>query len=135
MKIEQMKQFLLILALAVTAFSCQDEGREDLMNQPEAEKIPDSIQTLTGEFIYAGDAAILRGNDFVYGVTIDSMSKVLAEQVQPFKKEDFDMVSVQVKGKIVPNSRQEGWKENIEIREILEILDTEKAPEEQEEEY
>ena len=133
MKIEKMKKFLLIIALAVTAFSCQDEGREDLMNQSETEKVPDSIQTLTGEFIYAGDAAILRGSDFVYGVTIDSMSKVLAEQVQPFQKEEFDMVAVKVKGKIVPNSRQDGWNENIEIREILEILETEKATEQQEE--
>lgn len=128
-----MKKFLLIIALAVTAFSCQDEGREDLMNQSETEKIPDSIQTLTGEFIYAGEAAILRGSDFVYGVTIDSMSKVLAEQVQPFQKEEFDMVAVKVKGKIVTNSRQDGWDENIEIREILEILETEKAAEQQEE--
>jgi hypothetical protein len=128
-----MKKFLLIIALAVTAFSCQDEGREDLMNQPETEKVPDSIQTLTGEFIYAGEAAILRGSDFVYGVTIDSMSKVLAEQVQPFQKEEFDMVAVKVKGKIVTNSRQDGWEENIEIREILEILETEKAAEQQEE--
>ena len=124
---------MLIIALAVTAFSCQDEGREDLMNQPETEKVPDSIQTLTGEFIYAGEAAILRGSDFVYGVTIDSMSKVLAEQVQPFQKEEFDMVAVKVKGKIVTNSRQDGWDENIEIREILEILETEKAAEQQEE--
>tara|TARA_R100000789_G_scaffold12838_1_gene16641 strand:+ start:540 stop:926 length:387 start_codon:yes stop_codon:yes gene_type:complete len=128
-----MKKFLLIIALAVTAFSCQDEGREDLMNQPETEKVPDSIQTLTGEFIYAGEAAILRGSDFVYGVTIDSMSKVLAEQVQPFQKEEFDMVAVKVKGKIVTNSRQDGWDENIEIREILEILETKKAAEQQEE--
>ena len=133
MKIEKMKKFLLIIALAITAFSCQDEGREDIMNQPETEKVPDSIQTLTGEFIYAGEAAILRGSDFVYGVTIDSMSKVLAEQVQPFQKEEFDMVAVKVKGKIVPNSRQDGWNENIEIREILEILETEKATEQQEE--
>jgi len=133
MKIEKMKKFLLIIALAITAFSCQDEGREDIMNQPETEKVPDSIQTLTGEFIYAGDAAILRGSDFVYGVTIDSMSKVLAEQIKPFQKEEFDMVAVKVKGKIVPNSRQDGWNENIEIREILEILETEKATEQQEE--
>ena len=103
------------------------------MNQPETEKVPDSIQTLTGEFIYAGEAAILRGSDFVYGVTIDSMSKVLAEQVQPFQKEEFDMVAVKVKGKIVTNSRQDGWDENIEIREILEILETKKAAEQQEE--
>ena len=128
-----MKKFLLIITLAVTAFSCQDEGREDLMNQPETEKVPDSIQTLTGEFIFAGEAAILRGSDFVYGVTIDSMSKVLAEQVEPFQKEEFDMVAVKVKGKIVTNSRQDGWDENIEIREILEILETEKVAEQQEE--
>ncbi|MBZ9728212.1 hypothetical protein LB467_00800 [Salegentibacter sp. JZCK2] len=134
MKIEQMKKFLLILSLAVTAFSCQDEGRQDLMNQPETEKIPDSIQTLTGEIIYAGDAAILRGSDFVYGVTIDSMSKVLAEQIRPFQKEEFDMVTVKVRGKIVPNLRQIGWDENIEIREILEIPDTVKVPEQQKEE-
>ena len=133
MKIEQMKKFLLILALAVTAFSCQDEGRQDLMNQPETEKVPDSIQTLTGEFIYAGDAAILRGSDFVYGVTVDSLSKVLAEQVQPFQKEEFDMVSVKVVGKIVPNPGQEGWDENIEIQEILEILESEKDSEQEEE--
>ncbi|SKB53369.1 hypothetical protein SAMN05660776_1726 [Salegentibacter holothuriorum] len=134
MKIERMKKLLLILALSVTAFSCQDEGREDLMNQPETEKVPDSIQTLTGEFIYAGDEAILRGNDFIYGVTIDSMSKILAKQVQPFQKEEFDMVAVKIKGKIIPNSRLEGWDENIEIREILEILETAKATEQQEEE-
>ncbi len=133
MKIEQMKKFLLILALAVTAFSCQDESRQDLMNQNETEKVPDSIQTLTGEFIYAGDAAILRGSDFVYGVTIDSMSKVLAKQVEAFQKEEFDMVPVRVKGKIVPNPRQEGWHENIEIREIIEILESEKALDQQEE--
>ncbi|MBZ9632317.1 hypothetical protein LB465_16155 [Salegentibacter sp. LM13S] len=133
MMIEQMKKFLLILALAITAFSCQDESRQDLMNQNETEKVPDSIQTLTGEFIYAGDAAILRGSDFVYGVTIDSMSKTLAEQIQPFQKEEFDLVTVRVKGKIVPKPRQEGWDENIEIREIIEILDAEKVLEEQEE--
>ena len=134
MKIDRMKKLLLILAIALTAFSCQDEGREDLMNQPETEKVPDSIQTLTGDFIYAGDQAILRGSDFIYGVSIDSMSKILAKQVQPFQKEDFDMVAVKVKVKIIPNPRQDGWDENIEIQEILEILETEKATEKNEEE-
>ncbi|WP_289022418.1 hypothetical protein [uncultured Salegentibacter sp.] len=134
MKIDRMKKLLLILAIALTAISCQDEGREDLMNQPETEKVPDSIQTLTGDFIYAGDQAILRGSDFIYGVSIDSMSKILAKQVQPFQKEDFDMVAVKVKGKIIPNPRQDGWDENIEIQEILEILETEKATEKNEEE-
>ncbi|HKL36174.1 MAG TPA: hypothetical protein VJ899_07775 [Salegentibacter sp.] len=131
MKIEKMKKLLLILVFAITAFSCQEDSRQDLVDSTEEEKIPDSIPTLTGEFIFAGDAAILRGSDFVYGVTIDSVSKILAERIKPFQKEEFDMVTVKVKGKIVTNSRQDGWDKNIEIREILKILETEEVTEQQ----
>ena len=107
--------------------ACQDEARQELMQPEETETVQDSIPTLVGEFIYVADAAVFRGNNFIYGVTIDSMSHELANRVQPYKKEDFDMVKVKIKGKIVPNTQQEGWEENIEIREILEILE-EKEP-------
>lgn len=102
-------------------FSCQDEERKELMDAPEVEKVPDSIQVLEGEFIYAADAAVLRGDSFVYGVTLDSMSNVLSEKIAPLKNDDFDMIPVTVKAKILPNPKQEGWAEVIEIREILEI--------------
>ena len=102
-------------------FSCQDEERKDLMDQPEIEKVPDSIQVLEGEFIYAADAAVLRGENFVYGVSLDSMSNLLSEKIAPLKNDDFDMIPVTVKAKILPNPNQEGWEEVIEIREILEI--------------
>lgn len=134
MKLRGVIRILLVSVISVLAFSCQDEGRQDLMNPAETEKVPDSIQTLTGEFIYVSDAAVFRGDSFVYGVTIDSMAQVLADKVQPYKKEDFDMVSVKIKGKIVPNVSNEGWDENIEIREIIDILEAEKASEENEEE-
>ena len=128
--IKVIKRFFFILVLAVSAYACQDEDRQELMEPESVEKEQDSIQTLTGDFIYVADAAVFSGDNFVYGVTIDSMSQVLADKVQPFKKEDFDMVSVKIKGKIVPNTQQEGWDENIEIREIIDILEDEKASEE-----
>lgn len=115
-----MKKFILLLCIAVL-FSCQDEQRKEIASQPEEEEVIDSIPTLTGQFIYVADAAVLRGEDFVYGVTIDSMSQALADRVRPFKKEDFDMVQVTIKGKISPNLQQEGWDEIVEIKEIIEI--------------
>ncbi len=125
--IKSMQKFLLILVIIISAAACQDESRQELINPIETETEQDSIPTLTGEIIFVGDAAVFRGDSFVYGVSIDSMAQVLAEQVKPYQKEEFDMVSVKVKGKIVPSRNQEGWEEDIEIREIIEILETKKV--------
>ena len=114
------KIFGLLLSLMMLV-ACQDDGRKELMSQPKQEKLPDSIQVLKGDFVYGADAVVIRGENFVYGVTLDSMSKKLAEEIAPLKSDDFEMVPVTVKAKIVPNPEQEGWKEVIEIQQILEI--------------
>ncbi|MEO2063357.1 MAG: hypothetical protein ABGW97_10270 [Christiangramia sp.] len=114
------KIFGLLLSLMMLV-ACQDDGRKELMSQPKQEKLPDSIQVLKGDFVYGADAAVIRGENFVYGVTLDSMSKKLAEEIAPLKSDDFGMVPVTVKAKIVPNPEQEGWKEVIEIQQILKI--------------
>lgn len=101
-------------------FGCENSDRKELMSQPETEKVPDSIQVLTGDFVYGADAAVIRGEDFVYGVKIDSMSNELAKKVAPFKTDDFEMIPVTVKAKILPNPQQNGLNEIIEIRQILE---------------
>lgn len=106
--------------------SCQDEDRKELMSQPETEKVPDSIQVLEGEFVFGTNSAVIRGEDFVYGVTIDSMSRALAREIKPLKSNDFDMIPVKVKAKILPNPAQEGWEEVIELREIIEVPEREK---------
>ncbi|MBT8319712.1 MAG: hypothetical protein KJP01_06230 [Gramella sp.] len=116
-----MKKLFGLLLISLSLFSCQDDERRDLMDQSTAEKIPDSIQVLKGEFIYAADAAVIRGENFVYGVTLDSMSKVLSERIAPLKTDDFEMIPVTVKAKISPNPAREGWEEVIEIQEIMEV--------------
>ncbi|MFD2831895.1 hypothetical protein [Gramella sp. AN32] len=116
-----MKNFLYILLLAFSVISCQDDDRKELMAQPEAEEVVDSIQILEGGFVYVADAAVLRGKDFVYGVKLDSISKILAEDIEKFKEDDFDMVPVKVKAEIMKNKGLEGWNEIIKILEIIEI--------------
>ncbi|MDR5591524.1 hypothetical protein [Christiangramia sp. SM2212] len=122
-----MKKLFGLLILSLILFSCQDEERKELMNGPEVEKVPDSIQVLEGEFIYTADAAVIRGENFVYGVTLDSMSQVLSDKIAPLKKDDFQMIPVTVKAKIVPNPEQEGWEEVIEILQIVEVPEMEKV--------
>lgn len=115
------KLFGILLLAALILTSCNDEDRKDLTPEPEMNKEQDSIQVLTGDFVYGKDAAVIRGEDFVYGVTIDSMSQVLARKVAPLKSDDFDMIPVTVKAKILQNPEQQGWQEVIEVREIIEI--------------
>ena len=122
-----MKKLFGMLMLSLLSFSCQDEGRGELMDQRKTEKVPDSIQLLEGEFIYSEEAAVMRGDDFVYGVTLDSMSRVLSERIAPLKSDDFEMIPVKVKAQIRPNPRQNGWEEMIEILEIVEVPESAKV--------
>ena len=118
-----MKKLFLLGLCSLMLFSCQDEGRKEVMQAPKEEKVQDSIPELVGEFIYGEDAAVLRGEDFVYGVKLDSMSRALAEKVEPYKTGAFDMVPVKVKAKIIPNMSRTGWDKILEIREIIDVLE------------
>ncbi len=120
-----MKKLFGIFFTLLFLFSCEDEDRKELLSQPVAEKQPDSVQVLSGGFAYGTDSGIIRGEDFVYGVIKDSMANVLAEKVYPLRSDDFDMVPVKVRAEIMPNPMQNGLKEVIKIREILEVADKE----------
>lgn len=122
-----MKRLLGLILIISVFFSCQNEDRKELMQQPEVKEEPDSLQVLTGDFVYVADAAVIRGEDFVYGVTIDSMSTLLSQKVAPLKSGDFEMIPVTIKAKILPNPSREGWDEIIEVREIIEIPEREKV--------
>lgn len=114
------KQLIAILIILVSLSACGSDPNEDLQLQ-ETQVVKDSIPTLKGEFIFLSDAAVLKGEDFIYGVNIDSISKNLAEQVEAYKTDQFEMVPVTIKAKIIPNPGSKGWDEFIEIREVLSI--------------
>lgn len=105
-----MKKMLLLLAITLTLVACKTEN-----NDPQYE----------GEFIYIADGAVLKGSDFIYGVTLDEKAEELQDKVAPIKRDDFDMVPVVVKGKLGKKAEgEEGWDEVLTITEIVSVSDT-----------
>lgn len=99
---------------------CGNNSKEE--PQPETPEVAkDSLTTIKAEFIYLADAAVLKGRSFIYGVELDSVAMELVDQVEPLKRDEFDMISVVVKAKIIENPAQEGWDEIAQIREIIKI--------------
>lgn len=113
--------FAILLSLVLVA-SCATDSREDEFPEQQ-QQVQDSIPTLRGEFMLLADQAVLKGEGFIYGVTIDSLAQELARRVEPLKENDFDMVPVVIKAKVSNNFGRQGWDEVVEIREILEIPD------------
>lgn len=116
-----MKKYVFALSILAIGFtSCQDEPKKKEMSAP-TEETTDSLKVLRGEFIYVDSAAVLKGNNFIYGVKIDSMAEKLAGQIDSLKRNEFDMVPVILKGVIHPNQQQTGWDEILTIKEILKV--------------
>lgn len=86
-----------------------------------------SVTEIQAEFIYIQDAAVLKGQSFIYGVVLDEKAKELAKKVKSFKKDQYDMVPVVVRGIIRSNPVKDGWKEVVEIKEIVKVLPVKKA--------
>ncbi|MFV8280957.1 hypothetical protein ACNKXS_05405 [Christiangramia marina] len=116
-----MRRFFEIMMVAILLVSCQDDEQKELNTEPVTAKVQDSLEVLQGDYVYVADAAVLRGENFVYGVKQDSIAMLLSDKVSDLKSDDFEMIPVRVKAKILANPRLEGWDEIIEIKEILEI--------------
>ena len=124
-----MKKLLVILTLSIVLFSCKNSEEKTTVNNPEVEITENNNATkdvlYKGDFIYIADAAVLKGSNFIYGVTLDDMATELAKQVKPVQETEFDMVEVIVKGTISPKPEgQEGWDEIITIKEIVKVSST-----------
>lgn len=78
-----------------------------------------TAKLLRGEFIYIADAAVLKGDDFIYGVELGPMVDSLAKKVAVLKREEYDMVPVVIMGIVKPNPEKEGWEEVVQITEIM----------------
>lgn len=106
-----MKNLLTLIFSSILLFtSCKNE-----------KKVNEDTIEIEAEFIYIQDAAVLKGQSFIYGVVLDDKAKELAEKVSPMKKDQYDMVPVVINGLIKPNPKKDGWKEVVEIKEILKV--------------
>ncbi len=115
-----MKKIILITFLSIVSFSCKEEIKTSKEKETKVALNSDEENLYRGDFIFLKDAAVLKGDNFIYGVSIDELSKQLAERVKEVKVSDFDMVPVAVKGKISQKQEgQEGWDEILTITEIV----------------
>jgi hypothetical protein len=117
-----MKKELLVIILSLFAFSaCGDDSREEKIEEVIPAVAQDSLTVIEAEFIHLADAAVLKGRSFIYGVELDSIAMKLAKEIEPLKNDEFEMIPVKVRAKIIKNPGQNGWDELVQIREILEI--------------
>ncbi|OIQ23638.1 hypothetical protein [Lacinutrix sp. MedPE-SW] len=120
---------VLILLLCVTVFTnCKTDAKQVETTTIDADGVDrsqakDGLTTLSGEFSFYGDAAVLQvGNSSIYGVVINNKSKELNKMSEPFKEEATDGVLVQVRGKLIPKKEgEEAWPYSIDIKEIISV--------------
>ena len=118
-----MKRIVFAIAFALLIFSsCKNEEKAE-RQEIDAEVTQDSSAvTVSGEFLYMADAAVLNTGSTVYGVVIDEKMHELDAQVKSWKKEAYDMVPVTVRGTISPKpAGEEGWPEWLTIQEIVSV--------------
>ncbi len=112
-----MKKIVFLLIASLALVSCNQKSTEDSSST--------SYEVIEGEFIYLVDAAIIKGDSFIYGVALDDKMHELATIVKPLQRDEYDMVPVVIKGIINPKPTiEEGWDFIVTIKEIVEV----KAP-------
>ncbi|WP_339846718.1 hypothetical protein [uncultured Dokdonia sp.] len=112
-----MKKIVFLLIASLALVSCNQKSTEDSSST--------SYEVIEGEFIYLVDAAIIKGDSFIYGVALDDKMHELATIVKPLQRDEYDMVPVVIKGIINPKPiNEEGWDFIVTIKEIVEV----KAP-------
>ena len=110
--------FLIISAVAFVG--CKSENKKD-------EETPGDTSLIRGEFIYIDNAAVIKGDDFIYGVQIDDKMKELSEKIKPLKRDEYDMVPVVIQG-IIKDNPEEGWEKIVEIQEIVGVTEPTSVP-------
>lgn len=116
-----MKKLIFIIVILTLGVACDNEPEMKPEIKAEATE-KDSIQNYQGNFISVGSDAVLKGENFVYQVKMDSMANLLKESLKKYQLDDINIVPVEVKGKVIDNKLRKGYSQVIEIREIVEIF-------------
>lgn len=129
------KHLLAIVVATLFVVGCKEDSKEKEEKSTETELTAEDnkkkdLTILSGEFIYVEEqkAAVLKTNNEVYGVVLDSMATELSKEVNALKREDLDMVPVIIQGEIKPNPQEDGWKEVVEIKKIIKVMTPKTEP-------
>ena len=116
-----MKKLIFIIGILTLGVACENEPEIRPVVITEATE-NDSIHNYQGNFIFVGGEAVLKGENFVYQVKMDSMTNILIESLKDHQLNDKNIIPIEVKGKVKDNKVKSGYSKVIEIREIVEIF-------------
>lgn len=113
-------KFFFVGVLTIGFIGCKSENDKKKDEEKKPEVVEQQFKTFNGEFIHVDTAAVLKGSSYIYGIKMDSMTTALIKEVEPLKKDPYDVVNIIVKGEIQPND-QEGWEEILTIKTIEKV--------------
>ena len=116
-----MKKFIFILTLLFVISGCENDGGDPVM-QEKVMTSQDSILNYKGSFIMAGNAAVLKGDKFIFQVKMDSVAKDLRDSLANYTTKTKSVIPVEIKGKVIANPEPMGYSQLIEIKEVIKIL-------------
>lgn len=128
---KRLKGIIVLACLALVA--CQENEKKDKSaTQQDVQKEKDTRvyeadKLVKGDFIYIDSLAVLKGRDFIYGITMNEKAEELVERTNTVKRDSFDMIPVTLTGEIKKSEDKNTWEEWLLIDEIVEV----KAPQKQ----
>lgn len=123
------KTFAYLILLLVVFTACKSEEKtEDKKNKEDAKEIntntkeisKDSPRTISGEFIYSDEAAVIKRRNTMYGVVMNDKAKNLLNQAQGISEDPYATFNVTVTAKIEDNEG-EGWEKLLNIQKIIKV--------------
>ena len=115
-----MRKIIFVLYISIVVLACKKDSKSTKKSSNQSSEV--ELITMTGEFIYYADAAVLQTTNEIYGVVIDNKMHELDDQAKQYKVNDTDMVSVTVKvRRFEKPENEEGWPYRVEIKEILKV--------------
>ncbi|WP_298893881.1 hypothetical protein [uncultured Psychroserpens sp.] len=128
-----MKKVFVLLITLVVFVSCKDDKTAETEMSSEEKttvtepgktlKQSDGLIAIQGDFLYvdADKAAVFKTPTQMYGVVIDDKMNELNEQVKQYKADQYTMVPVTLRVRMIENDVENQWKQKIEIKEILKV--------------
>jgi len=124
-----MKKISCILLVMLALVSCKNDAKQNTETPVSTEtetgktaKQNDGLTLVVGEFVYYENAAVLQTRTDIYGVIVNEKMQELNAMAKPYKKDDTDYVTVQVRGQLVPKPEtEEGWDYRVDIKEIIKV--------------
>ncbi len=129
-----MKKLIVVCLITLAIIGCKTDksentnetsaNSESVSENGKTNKQNDGLIAIHGNYLYVAqdNAAVLQTNTQMYGVIINDMIKELNAQVDPLKKEPYDMIPITVRGKLYKNEGvKDEWENKIEIEEILKV--------------